>query len=254
MANITFRIDDIGASTKIYNQYGRKVFKYGGFPIFYFPLANFGKLKITRPFRQWGCYDELTREEWLSFLKIFDEFKIKPIISVTACWVDGQSNLIPFPKKFPGQARLLREAFLVNKIVIANHGLTHCVIGRHLPRFWGSNKSFHREFWPWLDEDVHKDHILRSQDILENFFGKKIDVFVPPGNVWSIKTYKAIKNTNIRKIISNRYMLDSNIELADVEFVSDKQGFFNFHDRELKLYGEKWLLRKINYFKDNELL
>jgi hypothetical protein len=44
-------------------------------------------------------------------------------------------------------------------------------------------------------------------------------------------------------------MLDSKDMLKDVEFIDDKKGFFNFHDRELKLFGITWLLNKINELK-----
>ncbi len=244
---IAFRIDDVGASTKYYNQHGKKVFKYKKIPYFYFPLANFWFFKRIEPFKEWGKYEELTTTEWQGFLKIFKEHKIKPIVAITACWVDKNSQLIPFPENFPFEAKVLKEAFSKNDIIVANHGLTHCIVGKHLPKFWGSNRKFHREFWPELDEKIHEDHILRSQKILENFFNKKIEIFVPPGNVWSIKTYRALLKTNIKNVISTNYMLDSQEKMKSISFENDQNGhFFSFHDRDLKLFGEKWLRKKIN--------
>lgn len=241
----TFRIDDVGASTKYYNQHGKKVFKWRGLPIFYYPLANVWFFKRAWPFKQWAPYEEITKEEWLSFLEIFASYNIAPIISITAAWVDKSSVLAPFPEKFPGQAGVLKEALQRDRIVVANHGLTHCVVGEHLPRFWRSNRKEHREFWPHLPQEVHTEHILRSQEILEGFFERPITLFVPPGNVWSQKTYQALLKTNIKKVISGRYMMDSNQPMQGIEFVSDRQGFFNFHDRELKLHGKEWLLLKM---------
>ena len=244
-----FRIDDIGASTKKYNQHGKKLFKWKNTPIFYFPFSNLWFFKRICPFREWAPYDELTKKEWQEFLKIFKENNIQPIIAVTACWVDDKNNLIPFPEKFPEEAAILKEAFLNNKITIANHGLTHCVVGKHLPEFFSSSRKYHREFWPYLDKNIHEEHILKSQKILENFFEKPIKIFVPPGNVWSKKTYQAMKNTNIKKVISNRYMLDCDSSMDDIEFINDKNDL-NFHDRELKLFGVSWLMNKINETKN----
>lgn len=237
----TFRIDDIGASTKHFEQHGRKWFSVFGKKVIYFPLANVWFFKRIWPFRRWGKYDELTVSEWQIFLEIFLKHNIVPIIAITATWVEKDSTLTPFPQKFPEQANLLKDAFLKNKIIIANHGLTHCVVGQHLPRFWTSNRSFHREFLPALDETVHRQHIVESQAILEQFFEKPVEIFVPPGNLWSIKTYKALCGTNIKKVMCSTYMADSKQKMEDVEFISDAQRIVPFHDRELKLYGVKWL-------------
>lgn len=244
-----FRIDDIGASTKKYNQHGKKLFRFKNFPVFYFPLADFWFFKKIRPFKGWAPYDELTKEEWRKFLEIFKKNGIKSIIAITAAWVDDKNNLIPFPEKFPEEAAILKEAFLNNEIIIANHGLTHCVVGQHLPKFFTSARKYHREFWPYLKEEIHREHILESQKILEDFFEKPIEIFVPPGNVWSKKTYQAMKNTSLKKIISNKYMLDCNEPMDNVEFINDGN-YFNFHDRELKLFGTTWLVNKINELKN----
>ena len=233
MKNI-FRIDDIGASSKHFEQHGR------------WRVGNFWFLKRIWPFKKWGKYKELTMEEWVEFLKFFEKHNIIPIVAVTACWVEKDSKLTPFPKKFPEEAAILKKAFLSNKIIIANHGLTHCVVGKHLPKFWGSNRKYHREFWPDLPKEVHKEHILKSQEILENFFGKLIKVFVPPGNVWSWKTYQALKETNIKKVVSMRYMMDSDELMQGIEFVDDKKYFIAFHDRELKLKGINWLNKLVD--------
>jgi hypothetical protein len=249
MKDFIFRIDDIGASTKQFNQHGKKWFNLFGRKILYFPFSNLGFLKRIDPFRGWAKYDELTAEEWKDLFIVFEQNKIKPIIAITANWVDENSVLIPFPEKFPEQAKLLKEAFLSDKIIIANHGLTHCVVGKHLPKFWGSNRNFHREFLPRLDQVVHSEHILKSQEILEGFFEKKIEILVPPGNLWSLKTYSALEGTNIKFVMCNKYMADSDQEMKNIVFLPDSNNMFVFHDRELKLYGVKWLKEIINKFK-----
>lgn len=248
--SVVFRIDDIGASTKHFNQHGQKWFKLFGKKNIYFPFANFWFLKTIRPFAKWAKYDELTENEWRFFLKVFKENNIVPIIAITATWVDKDSVLTPFPEKFPKQAELLKEAFLNGDIIIANHGLTHCVVGEHKPLFWGSNRASWREFLPELPESLHRNHILKSQEILETFFGKPIEILVPPGNMWSVKTYRSLIGTNIKKIMCNKYMLDSEEEMEGVSFVKDDEKTFAFHDRELKLYGKEWLMKNIEVWKN----
>ncbi|MBI4256902.1 DUF2334 domain-containing protein [Candidatus Uhrbacteria bacterium] len=231
-----FRIDDIGASTKAFEQYGNRWFR---------PFSNFGPLKRIPPFRMWGPYQELTADQWLVFLQIFREHHIVPIIAITATWVDENSHLIPFPEKFPDEANTLKQAADRHEIIIANHGLTHCVVGKHLPRPCSSNRSFHREFLPTLDQEVHTQHICASQKILETFFDRPIEMLVPPGNVWSIKTYHALQGTNIKKIMCSRHMVETHEEMEGVQFIDDHKGVVRFHDRELCLFGEPWLRRVI---------
>jgi hypothetical protein len=245
-----FRIDDIGAATKEFEQHGRKWFNIFGKKILYFPLANFWFFKRINPFKRWAKYNELTASEWREFIEIFKKNNIIPVVAITACWVDKQGKLIEFPNKFKEEANFLKKAFHRGEIIIANHGLTHCVVGKHLPLFWGSNRSSWREFLPDLPQELHTSHIKKSQNILENFFEKPIKIFVPPGNVWSYKTYIAIKNTNIDTIMSNRYMMDSNQITEGVNFIADSDKTFVFHDRELKIFGKGWLIKKIKLLND----
>ncbi len=240
-----FRIDDIGASTKHFNQHGRKRVKLFGKIPFYFPFANIGFFKRIEPFRGWAVYDEVTLSEWQDILGVFKEYGIVPIIAVTAAWVERDSTLVPFPEKFPDEASFLKAAAQRGEIIVANHGLTHCVVGKHRPRFWTSNRKYWREFLPQLPEQLHREHIVRSQEILESFFEKPIEILVPPGNMWSVKTYRALAGTNIKKIMCNRYMIDSQEEMSGVTFIPDTKDMTVFHDRELKLYGMKWLREKI---------
>lgn len=237
---ITVRIDDIGASTKQFEQYGRQDFG----PL-HFPWANYLFLKRMWPFKKWGPYAELTAQEWTAYLEIFRNFDIKPIVAITASWVEKDSRLTPFPDKWPEEAAVLKEAALQGKITIANHGLTHCIIGKHLPLLRHSNRNFHREFWPELDQAIHTEHIQHSQEILENWLDQPIEIFVPPGNVWSIKTYNALRNTNIKKVICGRYMLDSSDPLTGIDFVDDLRDFTILHDRDLKLKNLPWIKAKL---------
>ncbi len=100
-----------------------------------------------------------------------------------------------------------------------------------------------------MKQEIHQEHILKSQEILENFFERPIEIFVPAGSVWSFKTYEVLKKTNIKKVIANQYMLDSKEKMGEIEFQNSQKGFFNFHDRDLKLFGKKWLIEKIEDFE-----
>lgn len=240
-----FRIDDIGASAKHFEQHGQKWFRLFGKKIIYFPLANFWFFKRIKPFKRWAVYDELTADEWKIFLDIFEKNNIIPVVAITACWVDKDSNLIPFPEKFPEEARVLKQAFHEGKIIVANHSLAHCIIGKHRPKFWGSNRSEWREFIPSLPAEIHRSNIHKSQEILEIFFEKPITIFVPPGNVWSVKTYYALAGTNLKTVMCNRPPVDGEMPSGDIVFKQDDESVFAFHDRELKLYGRVWLEDKI---------
>lgn len=243
---IICRIDDIGASSKLYNQHGKVLFFRKGIPFFFFPLANIGGFKRIFPFREWGPYEEVTAEEWRIFLRIFKEYGISPVISITAAWVDKDCRQTPFPEKFPEQAAILKEASDRGEVIIANHGLTHCVVGRHLPSFWRSNRKYHREFFDSVPFATQREHIETAQRILEDYFQKTVDIFVPPGNVWCKKTYEALVGTHIKIVFCLRYMQDSNEPMDGIEFISDADCSLVMHDRELKLHGEEWLRAKLN--------
>jgi len=91
---------------------------------------------------------------------------------------------------------------------------------------------------------LHRNHIVESQRMLEEYFETPITILVPPGNVWGEKTYEALRDTNIKTVMANRYMLDSNKPMVGIEFVKD-DNFFACHDRDFKLKGAKWLYKKI---------
>jgi hypothetical protein len=183
--------------------------------------------------------------QWKEVLHRLDSLNVVPLIAITACWVTPDSHLIPFPKKFPQAAVALKKAFQAGTIEIANHGLTHCVVGKHLPRFWSDNRRFHREFWPELPEDVHQSHVVNSQEILESWLEQPVTEFVPPGNVWSIKTYRALTKTNIRRVIANQPMLDAAMQnLQPIAYIDDTSGYRVIHDRDIVLNTTAW--RKID--------
>ncbi len=235
------RMDDIGASTKYWEIYGNGKITFKKYTLHLPIITNFFFLKYLPCFKSWGKYEELTKKEWEEILTVLKKYNRKLLVGVTANWIEKDGTPIPFPIKFPQQAAILKEAQEAGFVEIANHGFSHCVIGKHLPRLLSSNRRYHREFWPYLSQETHTKHILESQKILEDYFERPITTLIPPGNIWSIKTYEAAKKTNIQKIICNQYMLDSEKQLNKIDFISDVNDYFNFHDREIKLYGIKWL-------------
>jgi len=235
MRKLALRIDDIGASTKLFNYYSKNRF------------CNIGVLRHRKLFGSWAPYNEISPELWNQLFQILREFQAKLTVAVTACWVDKSGNLEPFYEKFPQQAELLKFGVNAGIIEIANHGLTHCVLegGSYKPKFFGSARKYHREFWDWIEEDIHFDHLQESQDILHKFFEKKISVFVPPGNVYSLKTVEAAKRVGIKLINCNT----SNGVVSGVRIISN-ENVIDFHDREIVLHGKEWLRDKLLEYTD----
>ena len=237
MKKIILRMDDVGACTKKYEVYSK------------YRIGNILFLKYLKPFKAWGPYKELTEDEWEQIFLILSKYNAKITVGITATWVDEKNQLIPFHKRFPNQALKLKEGIKNNLIEVANHGLTHCVVGKHLPRLFSSNRKFHREFWDYLDQGLHNNHVQDSQKIFEDWLGEKPISFIPPGNVYSKKTVNSLKNSDILIINSTQKI---NTQYGKIKYVNE-ENVIPFHDREISLYGVKWLediiidiLRKYN--------
>jgi len=218
------RIDDIGASSKKYEIYSK------------YPGGNILFLKYLRWFRAWGPYQELTASEWEKVFGLLEKFDAKLTVAITATWVEQDGVFVPYYEKFPDQAVVLKKGLEQGLLEIANHGLTHCVVGKHLPRWFSSNRKFHREFWDWLDEDIHFQHIELSQKILQDYFQVPVTTFVPPGNVYAQATVLAAERFGINLI----NCLAENGIREGVRILSDEH-VFAFHDRLLVLEGFNWL-------------
>jgi len=235
MMKIALRIDDIGASTKKFEVYSK------------IPGGNFLFFKYLKPFKAWAPYRELTGRDWLNIFNVLELFNAKLTVAITAAWVQKDSSLIPFPIRFPDEASVLKEGLKKGLIEIANHGLTHCVVGKHRPCFFRSNRTFHREFWDWLPANVHYEHLTKSQDILQNFFDEEIVTLVPPGNVFSTATVEAAKKCNIRFI---NCQLKTQPDCSGIRCIGN-DNVIAFHDRELVLNGTDWLKYKLSELPDN---
>ena len=225
---VALRIDDIGASTKRYEVYSN------------IPFCNFLFIKYLKPFRAWGPYREMGQNDWDSVFRILQDHNAKLTVAVTAAWVDKNGTCIPFPEIYPDESKCLKNGFEEGYLEIANHGLTHCVVGKHLPRLFSSNRKYHREFWDWIPCDVHIEHIINSQKILQEWIGARVTTLVPPGNVYSVDTIEAAGKNGIERINSH---IDLGVE-SPIRIVGN-EAVIAFHDREIVLKGIGWLERKL---------
>ena len=225
---LALRIDDIGASSKQHLYYAKKWY------------SNFGPLRDRRLFGHWAPYREMRWDDWHQVYTVLERFRAKLTVGVTATWVEDDGTLVPFPEKFPDEAKALGEGVAKGLIEIANHGLTHCVLAegkyRRKPLF-GTNREFHREFWEWVPAEEQRDHLVRAQQILTGYFKTPITTFVPPGNVYSLPTLQACQEIGIKTLNCEKPQLT----LGDSPRVIGDDQVLPFHDRELVVFGISWL-------------
>ncbi len=243
MDAVALRLDDVGAASKQHEVYGITRMHIG-------PLAlpfpgNLLFLKYVPPIKRWAPYAELSAAQWEEILTALATSGAKLTVAVTAGWVERDGRVVPFPTKFPDQARALRHGRERGLLEIANHGYTHCVLedGLFRPRLFSGNRPYHREFYDWLPEDVHREHLHAAQDILGSWFGAPIETLVPPGNVLSSKTVRAAPAAGIRFI--SRLGGAPGGDAAGVIFVDDTR-VVAFHDRDLVRRGIRFLGRQLS--------
>ena len=231
---LALRLDDVGASTKRYEVYSHHVLRLWKLNLWY---GNWLFLKYLPPFKMWGPYREMKEREWLCLYELLENYQAKLTVAVTAAWVESETNLIPFPKKFPSEAAILKEGVEQGLIEIANHGLTHCVLKNNLfrPKLFSSNRKYHREFWDWISPEIHEKHIARSKKILEDFFKVNVITFVPPGNNFADFTIEIVKRYGFQYISCQTPKRMS----KGIAIVGDEQ-VLPFHDREIVLHGVQW--------------
>lgn len=231
---IIFRIDDVGASSKQFEVYSNLF------------LGNFLFLKYLPTFAAWGPYHELEYTTWVKICEILQKYRAKVTVAITASWVEKDSRLIPFPKKLPSQANILLKGVRSNLIEIANHGLTHCVVGKHLPKLFSSNRKFHREFWDWVAEEIHYKYLAESQKILQDYFGKVV-TFVPPGNVWTKDTEKAAFANGLKYLCTKSDLVKTGEKSNGLTYIGDSEALV-IHDRDIVKKGISWLKGQLEGF------
>lgn len=125
---------------------------------------------------------------------------------------------------------VLREGGERGLLEIANHGYTHCLLedGLYRPRLLSGNRPYHREFYDWLPERTHREHVHAAQDILGSWLGAAPETLVPPGNVLSPKTVVAAAAEGIRYIPC----ATPSAPAAGITYV-DPPRVLAFHDRDI---------------------
>lgn len=238
MEPIALRLDDVGACSKRYEIYSDRAWRVGPLAI----SANWLFLKYLPQFRGWGPYRELTAAEWHLIFNVLERHRAKLTVAITAAWPEDQHRLIPFPQRFPDEAAVLKVGVHAGLIEIANHGLTHCVLQHNAfkPRWFSSNRTFHREFWEWIPPYEQEEHMRRSQDILQEYFQVPILTLVPPGNVFSDATLEIAARHGLRYVSCRtpRRLEEPLAVLGNDDTVA-------FHDRDLVLYGLSWLTHQL---------
>ena len=235
---ISLRMDDVGASSKLYEQYSKKLFG----------LANFSLLKRLPYFKAWGPYPELSAHDWSVIGDILETYNANLTVGITASWVNRYGDLIPFHIMYPESFNSLHSLVKRNLIKIACHGLTHCVLDRQsfLPKLFSSNRSSHREFWDWLPYSVHYDHLSKSKHLLESIFNCSVDLLIPPGNVFSDKTIDAATQLGFTSINCNTSLYSSKIRILSNENICA------FHDREIQIFGMDWFRDLIHTYSSRD--
>jgi peptidoglycan/xylan/chitin deacetylase (PgdA/CDA1 family) len=234
------RLDDVGAASKQHEVYGVTRIRLG-------PLAlpfpgNFLFLKYLPPVKRWGPYAELSAGEWEWILAELEESGARMTAGVTAGWVEDDGQVTPFPQKFPEAARMIRQGAERGLVEVANHGYTHCVLqdGMFRPRLFHGNRPFHREFYEWLPETVHREHVSLAQKILQDYLGRPIVTFVPPGNVFTRVTLAAAAEAGLRFVSClepGRWGAVEGLTFVGSDDVAA------IHDRDLVLGGRRHLRR-----------
>jgi len=223
-------MDDVGASSKQFEVYSKRF------------LGNVLFLKYYWPFKAWGPYRELDQNDWRKILAILKCFNMKITVGMTACWVEKDNSLVSYPEKFPKAAEVIKQGVKEGFLEVANHGLTHCIIGKHLPKLFNSNRKFHREFYYWVDKEIQTEHIKRSQEILQNFFDTRVITFIPPGGVWIDETEKIAVKHGLKYLCASSAKTGK--KSNGIVYIGDEVSL-TFHDRDLIINEVHWLKEKL---------
>lgn len=150
------RIDDLGASSKRYER-------------------HWGK---------WFPYRELSPDELADLAYWLRKTHSRCTLAITAYWVERHGATTRFDKKFPEQARVIRQMASAGLVEVASHGMYHCVPGKHAGGWWWkSNREWHREFRDGVNLWQQLAQMKCSRDALQQMFDTPVTTLVPPGNL-----------------------------------------------------------------------
>ena len=241
------RIDDIGASTKEFNLYGKNTLKIKNRIVSFPPIiSNFLLMKRLPIFSGWAKYKELEYSDWIRIIEVLKEKKSILNVAITACWVNKNSELKRFDEKFPEQVEIIKYGINEGLIYLVNHGLTHCIPGKHIPLRFSSVQKYHREFTKFLSLEKQFMHLKESQRIIKNIFGQEPLIFTPPGNMYNEDTLISMQKLGLKTIQCERNTSHqpSDIILTKygIKHISNKN-IFVIHDRDI-------VKGKPNYFEN----
>ncbi len=250
---IALRMDDVFASTKKFEIYGKDTVKFLGrvWPVT--RISNFLWMKYCPGLRKRLPYRELRAGEWEQIIKLLVSHNAKLTVGVTAAWVEYSGELVPFFQKFPEAAAVLKQGVAQGVLEIANHGLTHCVVGQHRPRWREPNRLAHREFWDWLPAETHRDHLRVSQRYLKEYFGCEVVTFIPPGNVWTADTERFACESGLRYLSSTEALSPTGRKNNGLTYVGDPNVFL-FHDWNIIRGGVPWFKALLNSYADRDIV
>lgn len=236
---LALRLDDVGASSKQYEVYSNRSWRWGPVRV----SGNWLFLKYLPGWKACGPYRELRAQEWHEVFGILRAASARMTVAVTAAWADRADRVTPFPVRFPAEAEALKAGVREGLIEIANHGWTHCVLegNRFHPRWMSSNRTYHREFWDWVPLSVQEEHIRRSQDILQTWCGEPVVTFVPPGNVFTEGTLAIAERYGLQYVSCN-----TPPRVVGAMTVLGNENVAAFHDKDLVLQGVDWLRSLLN--------
>ena len=174
------RIDDLGASSKAYEQWSRTRW------------ANVGPFKAHWPWKAMGPYRELRADELNRICGMVAEADSRITLAITSAWNDGRwwlgEDPIPYRFKFPAQAEVVKRWAERGIVEVANHGWTHTTRRHIRPRFWRGNRDAHREFTDAEPADGGNNALIWSQEDFVRWLGSLAPtILVPPGFVFHEK-------------------------------------------------------------------
>ena len=219
------RLDDFGASSKQNEIYTKALNGWG----------NLLSLHSFQKFRAWAKYEEIEVSLLEGFVQKLADQNSKATLGITACWLSLDGTLETYKVKFPDHLRVLQVGIDIGVIEIANHGLTHAVTENmdFRPKRFSSNRTVHREYWPWRKKNVIHSAVSLSQIVLQDCFGSKPNIAVPPGNVWCREYAEACTENGIKIINSNLPSQDNvSLDELDLVYLSNDQ-VVALHDKEL---------------------
>lgn len=210
---IALRIDDLGASSKLYERHRGKLFPYR----------------------------ELTADELAQLTTWLIRTESRCTLAITACWVTRGLTYWPYAAKFPAQTAVIKDAVRRGLVEVACHGLTHCIPGKHADwKFWRSNRQWHREFtdaMPW-EQQVQDLRMARAQ--LEETFETDVTTLVPPGNMISERLALTALDMGFQLVTCRAPRSEWGAIIPSV--VYDDAGQLVAHDRDLVRCGvAQWL-------------